>query len=191
MFHVVGDELVVEEPDGVRTPVASVAGFTMFVVNRQGSRVALQVVGESTPIQVALSDVPAVPTGGVVVVDVESGEVNVASQSPSVGFFWSPDGESLLVMGTDDDLVAPHVWQTSGESTEFTQYRPSGTVARDLLPFFPQYAQSLTFWSPDSTAFAFGGAIEGNQGIWVQRVDETEPTKVADGIWVAWSGSDS
>lgn len=188
VFHVVGDDLVLEDDSGVRAPIATVPGFTMFVANRQGTRVAIQVTGGSSAVSVALSEAPAAPTGRVVVVDVATGSVEVASESLSVGFFWSPDGRSLLVMTPASDEIVPSVWTTSGTRTEFEGYRPPGAIVRDTLPFFPQYAQSVSFWSPGSTAFAFAGDVDGEQGIWVQELGVTDPTKVSDGIWVAWSG---
>ena len=60
-------------------------------------------------------------------------------------------------------------------------------MLQDTFPFFPQYAQSLSFWAPDSSAFAFAGQVEGQGGIWVQDLAEDSPTMVSDGTWVAWS----
>jgi TolB protein len=60
-------------------------------------------------------------------------------------------------------------------------------MLQDTFPFFPQYAQSISFWSPDSSAFAFAGLVDGDDGIWVQHLDEDAPTMVSDGVWVAWS----
>lgn len=187
VFHVVDDELVLEDDEGDRAPIASVSGFTMFVANSQGTHVALQATGDNSAISIALTEAPIIPTGSVVVIDVETGSVVVANEGPSVGFFWSPDGESLLMLNPGGDGIVPRVWSTSGLEGDFTEYRPPGTIVRDTLPFFPQYAQSVSFWSPDSSTFAFAGEIDGDQGIWVQKVDTDTPTLVTDGIWVAWS----
>lgn len=187
VFHVVGDQLVIEDQDGVRGPVATVSGLTLFVANHQGTRVALQASGDGDIISVALTEVPTVPSGSLVVVDVETGAVDVVDEALALGFFWSPDGESLLVMSPGDEAVVPRVWSSSGGTTDYVEYLPSGTMLRDTLPFFPQYAQSVRFWSPDSTAFAFAGAVDGEQGIWVQGLADSRPTRVSDGTWVAWS----
>jgi Tol biopolymer transport system component len=58
---------------------------------------------------------------------------------------------------------------------------------RDLVPFFDQYAQSMTLWSPDGTAFAFPAAVNGEAGIWRQDLSGGDPIRVAGGSWVAWS----
>jgi TolB protein len=187
VFHVVGNELIIEDDQGQRAPVAAVSGLTMFVANPQGTLVALQTIGNASAVSVALEEAPTVPVGKVVVADVETGSVEVVSEEISAGFFWSRDGELLLVMQTGPVGIAPRVWDGPGVSTDFTEYRPSGTIVRDMLPFFPQYAQSVVFWSPDSSSFAFAGSIEGEQGIWVQDIHEDAPRMVSDGTWVAWS----
>ena len=56
-----------------------------------------------------------------------------------------------------------------------------------MLQFAPQYALSLNFWAPDSSAIAFVGEIDGASGVWVQGIDGSAPQLVADGTWVAWS----
>jgi TolB protein len=187
-FHVVGDELVIEDDEGERAPVASVSGLAMFIANPQGTRVALQLAGGNGAIQVALEEVPRAPSGSVVVIDLETGVVDVAQQSLSLGFFWSPDGESLLVLTPDGEVVVPRVWSGPGDTTDYPGYLPPPAMLRDTFPFFPQYAQSVRFWSPDSSMFALAGDIEGEQGIWVQDLSRSQPTKVSEGTWVAWSG---
>jgi TolB protein len=187
VFHVVGNELMLEDGAGGRVPIATVSGFTTFVANPQGTIVALQTTGDNTAIPIALADEPTMPVGGVMAVDVETGSVESVTHGPSAGFFWSPDGESLLVMRPGSVGIAPLVWTRSGSSRDFTAYRPPANIVRNTLPFFPQYAQSIDFWSPDSSQFTFAGDIDGDQGIWVQDVDQDLPQKVSDGTWVAWS----
>lgn len=188
VFHIVGDELVLEDEGGRRAPIASVSGFTMFVANPQGGSVALQTTGDGAGIAVAQREIPNVASGSVVVVDVETGSVEMVNRGLSAGLFWSRDGDSLLVMRPSHSGIVPRVWNRSGSSIDFNEYQPSGAIVRDTLPFFPQYAQSVSFWSPDSSAFTFAGDVDGEQGIWVQKLDEDLPRMVSGGTWVAWSG---
>ena len=123
------------------------------------------------------------PNDSLVVVNVETGEYDVVSSDPTVGFFWSPDGRSLLAIRLIGDRVQSVVWNVDRSTKEFAEFRPSPILIRDLFPFFPQYARSLSFWSPNSKAFAYSS----EQGVFVQRLDESEAVKVADGFWVAWS----
>jgi Tol biopolymer transport system component len=58
------------------------------------------------------------------------------------------------------------------------------------LPFFDQYAQSMTLWSPDGEAFAYPAMTGGIPGIWIQDIDGTDPIRLTDGSWVSWSTQD-
>jgi hypothetical protein len=186
VFHVVDGQLVVEA-SGERTPVADVAGFTNFVANGAGTLVAAQSTAGDGAIEVALGAEPALPGSDLVVLDIESGEVMTVSESPAAGFLWSPNGTSLLVLEIREGEIVPLVWTPEAVSA-YPGHRPPVTMARDTFPFFPQYAQSVTFWSPDASRFAYAGAVAGDSGVWVQEVDAPDPQRVADGIWVAWSG---
>lgn len=187
IYHVVDDALVLEDQSGHREPVATVDGAVFFVANRDGSKVALQTTGaDDDAVEVALSPTPAAPSGSVVIIDVATGSVETVSDEPALGFFWSTDGSSLLALIPGDTSLQPVVWR-DGAVTEYTGYIPPGTMLQDTFPFFPQYAQSVVFWAPDSSAFTYAGAIGDDAGIWVQHLDEDTPTKVADGRWVAWS----
>jgi hypothetical protein len=190
IVHVAGGNLVIQEVGGDPTPIVGVGEFTTFVANPAGTKVALQVHGETGVVSVALRPVAGALPNRLVVVDVETGEVEDVTSTPAIGFFWSPDGESLLYLtpGPDGNGWDVEVWSTDGSSVEFGRLVPSEILAMDLIPFFPQYAQSMSFWSPDSRAFALPGAIDGEQGIWVYDIAGRSQERVADGTWVAWSG---
>lgn len=176
---------------GDRIDLPEIGGQALFVSNPQGTRVAVEPLGGEGGITVALGAAESLTPNAVSVVDLESGEVEVVDRTPSIGFWWSPDGESLLNLRTSADrasLVAS-VWTVGSELIDHVTFRPSPVQVRDLFPFFPQYAQSMTFWAPDSSGFAFAGEFDGDTGVWVQALDSDEPRMVSDGTWVAWSGS--
>ena len=186
IFHVADDALIVEDDSGNRDPIAEVEGLVMFVASPDGSRVALQTTGDEDAIEVGLAQTPAVSPGGVVVLDVSTGAVETVSDQPALGFFWSSDGSSLLALIPGPDALEPLVWR-DGDLREYDGYIPPGTMLQDTFPFFPQYAQSVAFWAPDASAFAYAGAIDDEAGIWVQHLDAESPIKVAEGRWVTWS----
>lgn len=169
--------------------VATVPGFVVFVANRQGTSMAIQ---SSTFVQpgtgVALQQVPEILPNAVMVLDLATGEVQRATTRESLGFFWSPNGERLLILEISlvRGYIDAFVWE-DGETRFVSSYQPAPTFVRDVLPFFSQYAQSLQIWSPNSSAFAFAGAVGSEEGIWVQSLDGSEPKRVSGGIWVAWS----
>ncbi|HUG32746.1 MAG TPA: hypothetical protein VMM14_07635 [Acidimicrobiia bacterium] len=186
VFHVVGNLLMLEDAQGQRTPLADVSGLTMFVSNAQGTHVALQTTGGSD-LTASTEDFPAIASNSVVVVEVETGDTEIVDDALALGFFWSPNGRSLLVLTLSGSEVVPTVWTSDGEEQVFSPYVPSRSMLRDAFPFFPQYAQSVSFWAPDSSAFAFAGTLEGESGVWVQALAEEAPRRVSDGTWVAWS----
>ncbi|HWB90027.1 MAG TPA: hypothetical protein VG872_12580 [Acidimicrobiia bacterium] len=189
VLHVSGGDLVLVSSDGSSRSLAEVAGLTTFVANRQGTKVAVQSISSGGGQSVALRETAAAVRPNVVtVIDLDSGEFTTAAESPAVGFFWSPDGERLLVLAPDESgaaLVAS-VWGDGGLE-QYSAYQPSPIQLRDLFPFFPQYAQSLSFWAADSSAFVLAGAIDGEQGIWVQTLGESAPELVSGGSWAVWS----
>lgn len=188
VLHLVDDQLVIDAPGPMRRPVARVRGPATFVANRQGTMVAIQALSDDPSISVALDEVPEIVSNRVSVVDIESGEARVVSESRAAAYFWSPNGESLLMLAPNAqrNALLVSVW-TDGERVSYGSYIPAPTHVRDVFPFFPQYAQSMSFWSPDSRAFALVGVIDDQGGVWVQYLDEAAPTRVSGGSWAAWS----
>jgi len=176
--------------DGGIEPLAVAPGTVVFTADPTGSRLAVEPVGrQPATIEALYRPVPELALNRLSVLDIASGEVQSVTSQPVVAFFWSPGGDRLLVLGGTNrpgELVWS-VWE-DGTTTELTRFVAPTTFAADLVPFFDQYAQSMTLWSPDGAAFAFPGDIEGERGIWVQHVTgDRELRRVSDGSWVAWS----
>ncbi|MDJ0924202.1 MAG: hypothetical protein QNJ77_06525 [Acidimicrobiia bacterium] len=178
--------LALIDTTGDSSLLARVPGPTNFVATPDGSKIAAQSMRDSDALSVAYQTTPRLAAGRVVVIDVEGGDLQTVTENPAIAFFWSPDGRRLLVL----DAVASgearwSIWE-DGEMSESVRFEPDPSFLRELLPFFDQYAQSVTLWSPDGSAFAFPGAIDGESGIWV-KADGSAPQRVSDGTWVAWS----
>ena len=63
-------------------------------------------------------------------------------------------------------------------------------MLQQYLPFADQYNQSHRWWSPDSRAFVFAGSVAGEDGVWIDVVDDdADPAKIADGGVAFWSPS--
>jgi Tol biopolymer transport system component len=115
------------------------------------------------------------------------------TNKPALFFYWSPDGSKLLYATLEDGTGGPwlhwNVWD--GQKTvTFGRFQPSAEFATNYIPFFTQYAQSMTPWAPDGSAFAYPGNDEaGHTGIWVQPAQDStvDPTLVATGDVVTWS----
>lgn len=168
--------------------LASADGFVSLVGSPDGSRIAVQVIGDDGEGQtVALQEVPRIAPNTISIIDVETGEVTAASTSPSLGMFWSPDGERLLLLvPADQELGFEVVVVEDGSSTTIGNLTLSASLVTETLQFFDQYAQSWQMWSPDSTAVVLPGAIGDERGVWMFPV-AGEPTRVSGGSWAAWS----
>ncbi len=192
IFHRGAGGLELRAPGGPGRVLATLDGPLAMVANPQGTRVAAQSYVEAGPggINAALSETPVVPANRVVVIDVASGEMEVVTEDISVGFFWSPDGDSLLILEPrfQQPVVDVTVW-SDGEKRQLMELAPPGSLVTDVLRFFDQYSQSLQIWSPDSSAVVLPGAVGDESGIWVQMMAGGEPVEVADGSWAVWSGA--
>jgi len=155
-------------------------GVITFVVSPDGSRVAYQVVEDGPKIAVPLS-----------VIDRPTGTTDRVADEYSPAFFWSPDGSKLLSMVPEVDERLWFRWGVWEDGSSFTTGRfvPSLELSREYLQFFEQYAQSMTLWSPDGSAFVYAGENESQgSGVWIQPASpDTAPVRVADGVVASWS----
>jgi hemoglobin len=154
-------------------------GSIEFVVSRRGEHAAYRL------------DDGAGPTG-VRVVDVASGRTETVTDAPTLAFQWSPDGKRLLLLTIAEDSEPSAyrwlVWDGAEAREVGPTFQPSPAFLRDYAPFYGQFAQAMTPWSPDGGAFAFAGLIGDRAGIWVQDLRADDPSFVLEGgSAVAWS----
>jgi Tol biopolymer transport system component len=178
---VTAQRLVVRDVGAQRSrDLVEFSGSITFVVNHDATHVAFQVVEGQNDV------------GPLSVLDRETGAIEVVSNGFVPAFFWSPQGDRLLYLlpEADQDRIWFR-WGVWGGEETFTgeRFYPSQTFGRDYLPFFEQYAQSMSLWAPDGRAFAYAGTNElGQAGIWVQSVRPTgDPVFVMNGSFAAWS----
>ena len=145
-----------------------------------GRRVAFQVLQDQTLVT-PLS-----------VIDRKTGAIERVATEYSPAFFWSPGSAKLLSMVPE--VTGERVWFRWGvweDGSSFTTGRfvPSLELSRDYLQFFEQYAQSMSLWSPDGSAFVYAGENEsGESGVWIQpATQDAAPVRVADGVFASWS----
>lgn len=141
------------------------------------------------------------------VLNMETSE-EIVKEGNIVAFFWSPSGEELAYFvllqaqaeggsgesGGASQAAAQYVLNlnvldvTSGESRELFTYRPTQQFL-SLLPYFDQYHQSVTIWSPDNNnlVLSFLGQ-SGSPGIAVVAASgNLEPRLLAQGFLAFWS----
>ena len=127
---------------------------------------------------------------GPLLVESPAGTAEIADLAAA--FFWSADGSQLLYLtpdaGADDFGLRWNSWDGS-TSIEFERFTPTRTFVQQYLPFFGQYANSLTFLSPDADWFTFAGTIEGRgEGIWVQPIEANAGAElIGPGEFSTWA----
>ena len=169
--------------------LAAVRGAARFVGS--GNNLAIVTGGdiETGGVQASAQSLPTITSGVLTVIDIEERTFTSVAPDPSPMFQWDPAGEQLLYVTFVDDptpALVWHVWK-DGEVTDFEPFVPEPSWFGTVAPFFDQYAQSVSFWSADGSAFAYPALVDGEARILVQHLDDTGPLDIAAGNWVAWS----
>lgn len=141
--------------------------------------------------------------GALHVRDVNSDKEIVIDQNV-VAFFWSPDGESLAYFvpfvatpeSESGQSDAPQVINLqlnmldigTGESKALFTFQPTQEFF-SIMPYFDQYNQSTTIWSPDSNNLLLSFIdTQGEPGIAVVASSgNLEPRFIASGVFAVWS----
>lgn len=135
------------------------------------------------------------------VVDLETSE-EIVQDEDIIAFFWSPSGEEIAYFiliqippegGSSSEAtpqfgLALHVLDlVSGESREIATYRPTQQFL-SILPYFDQYHQSATIWSPDNNNLVLSFLGESGPGIAVVAASgNLEPRFLTQGFLAFWS----
>ncbi len=190
-----GNELVyaVTEEDRQRLIVTDLEGDLLEEVTDYVDRItfSLSPDGRQVAYVVSESDASMAALGPLFVYEFESQQTRELSSIPAIAFYWSPDSQKLAYLTPDSggqriDFLW-NVWDGE-QKIEYADFLPSRTFFQSYLAFFDQYAQSMSMWAPDSSAFAYAGTDRGRSGIWVQPLGEGErPVAVGPGVVVAWS----
>ncbi|MFN8413509.1 MAG: hypothetical protein U0Z26_14080 [Anaerolineales bacterium] len=138
------------------------------------------------------------------VTDVNGGE-EIVIKDKIIAFFWSPNSKRLAYFipfnstpdatnGTTQNQKSTLVLQlnildiASGTSREVYTYQPSAQFL-SILPYFDQYHQSMTIWSPDSNylTLPFVDTDSTMKIAIVPGSGQTESRLLAEGIFSTWS----
>lgn len=196
-----GGLLLADPQAQTRRPLVDHGGRIAFAWSPDGQRVAY--LDSRAPSNYFFGQVSVLPS-------LDETPVAVGDE-PALAFYWSPDGQKLAVLvpeagGRDEQPGASlhpagpvqqeHLqlaWYVSdGRSPAWQRvaaFRPSAEFAF-TLPYFDQYARSMTFWSPDSRLLAFAGRVGAGpeSGVWVvEAVAGAAPRRIDDGTMLSWS----
>ncbi len=98
--------------------------------------------------------------------------------------------ESNLNQGQDNELqVHWRLWdRATGTSRTFATFSPTVSFL-NVIPYFDQYANSTTFWSPDSQSFVFTARESSTSGsVFIADANGVNPPRrIGDGLIAFWS----
>lgn len=169
--------------------IARVRGAARFVGSQDNLAIITGGAVESGGVQASAQALPTITSGVLTVVDLAQGTFTSVTPDPSPIFQWDPVGERLLYVTFVDDpapALTWHVWD-DGEVTDFEPFTPEPSWFATVAPFFDQYAQSISLWSPDGSAFAYPALVDGAPQIMVQNLTDESPVAITPGTWVTWN----
>ncbi|HEX6845172.1 MAG TPA: hypothetical protein VF235_08670 [Actinomycetota bacterium] len=184
---------LVARPTGAGAPTVLTVqrGAIFFVASPDGSRIALHA---REPSELDFSD-PSLPSRatdlGVTVVDTRTGELTRVSDDPAIAWSWSPDGRRLAIL---EPVYGPDAivfrWRVTGGGRDIVTdpFVAPLRYLRAVVPFFTQFAQSGTMWSPDGDAIAYPiDTPDGPRIVVRPTAPDATATVVALGDTVTWS----
>lgn len=177
---------------GTRVEVAQTNGPVRFTLSPDRNRVAYSPAADG---------IGPGSNDQLIVVNLDSGNERIVTEGSLIAWEWSPDSETLAWLEpVSIDMIEQAsaqrrqlVWSfwTEGVVEAGRPYLPSDLDASAYLPFFEQYAQSHTRWSPSSQAFALAGSFDGFKGIWIQAIGfADQPLFITEGDAVTWGPED-
>lgn len=188
--RIVGRDVASDE----RRVLATVDGAASIVASPSGDRLALQGLNTGERDLFDRSVATRATDVGVTIVDVATGRAERVTTRPAVAFSWSPGGERLAILEPVYRVTGPIrfrwvIWDGS-DTIETEPFIAGIALLTEIVPFFNQYAQSASMWSPDGRAFAYPvDAPPLGTTIWIQPVDGSPPFRLGPGAFVAWAPS--
>ena len=216
--------LVVAGDEGKgRRAIASYDGYLQFAASPDSGLIALRVLDKSlAPVPQVITagfqaDEPYVdiidpiPQDQLVVTAVFGGDpftlwplqFNLEEPGPVKAFYWSPDGNALAWLVEIDEGEGDCASETStlgwyfwdgGQILDGPTFTPTATYACEYLPFFDQFGQSHSYWSPDGSSIVYAavdpdaGPNQPERGIYTTPIASfTTGTWVAEGEHAVWS----
>lgn len=159
--------------------VVGYRGNAWMMMHPEGHSIAIQTTGrftepdpENDPV---LPDELELLEPGLAIVHLETGAVTTLPIEAAVAFFWSPDGEKLLLADFEPldgiSFIQWRLWEDGELRAIGDKFTPSTMFGNRILPFFDQYGISSQIWAPDSTRFTYPGrGVGGGEGIWVYDI---------------------
>jgi Tol biopolymer transport system component len=180
--------------------IATYRGQIAFAWSPDGKKIAWLPTSENSPL---------VNEGPIFLSDANGENQRKLVDEDVLAFFWSPDSNQIAYItvllpgenqGRTPGLARPSAqsisfrlrWRlvdvNNGNARTLVTFVPTEAFV-GVLPYFDQYARSLTFWSPDSQRLVYTQS-EGEEigSVWVAEViGNASPRRIGDGTLAVWS----
>lgn len=160
-------------------------------------RIAIQsaevVQGESVEAGLRTQSLPVIPGGSLAVVDIDSGSITTVSNRLVPMFEWSPDGSRLLYASFGESGSSEfrwHIWDDQS-TVDLSDFTVQPEWFQSVAPFFDQYVQSVSMWSPSGDRIAYPAVVHGANAVVVEMVDGSSSTTIPNAVWASWSTAGS
>ena len=202
------DALILADAQGGNPkPIATYQGSVAFAWSPDGKKIASLV----TPADAGLPNL-----GPIWISDADGSNRQSLVTEDTLAFYWSPDSQQIAYLafvppGNSTSSIEGSSDSRTGlavPSPQASQIKLSWRVVNvadkrehsiavfeptqdflQVLPYFDQYARSITFWSPDSKQFVYTQSDAGDAtSVWVVDIAGTPaPQRIGDGALAVWS----
>lgn len=174
---------------GEPQPLIDIKDQASFAWSPDGSRVALIDLSADNKFQY--------PAGPLHVLTAKDGTVETTVDENVIAFFWAPNAKRLAYLA----LVDPKDGSSRPQMTlklldvggwtprEIVVISPTTDFMTQIVPFFDQYSQSTSPWSPDSSSFVLTFAESTtSSGVYLINLDgASAPRRLGSGGVAFWS----
>ncbi len=173
VLYAVDDRIVADSPDDAVTTLVAQGSTGRFSPDPDGRRLAYVAAnGDSATLMI---------------LDLVSLATTEATSAPVIAFFWSPDGSRLAALVSIGDGWVQWLVIDGSNTLRLSPFRPTRSWAGAVLPFFEQYAQSHTPWSPDSSSLVAPAVDDnGRSGAAIHVIDTPNDTQWIPDAELAW-----
>ena len=192
--------IVVAARDGSSEHAMTVFGPSAMAFDPTGTTLATIGPNEPVPPDVGF------PIGPLRLIDAASGEVRTLLDGFVVGFWWSPDGQTIAALRVqpaigsasgasqapsptpvDNEPRLVFVDVASGRVRSQPVVQPGQRFIDTFLIYFDQYALSHRIWAPDSSSFLLPEALPDGSTQLTVRFPDGEPPVALEGDIGFWS----
>ncbi len=150
---------------------------------------AISVVFETSNAEEDPSELRTLDEAGLWAVDATTGAAELLTTRRSTIPQWDPTSTWAVVLHPNG--TQRPTWAAYGPAGVVVETPPIAfnDAAGNYLAFWDQFSQNHSMWSSDGSAFVFTGALDGADGVWLQALDQANPTFVSAGSTAFFSPS--